>query len=267
MPNISEDHNCNVKYEIKNIIIKPNNVEDHSIYVEAEIEVYCEAYENRSVQMIQDLYSPTKNLQFNQKNVKVMQNQDMKKQVCNIREKQVIPEIGSRKIYDVEVLPVIEEQTILNDRIIYDGDLKLNFIFAGTGNTGVETKEVSVPFSFTMDFDGVNSGSNIDTVIEIDAQNFIVMPDESIDIKVDLGFTAISGKDSSISIIDEVTEADSRATCQYSMIIYFVKPGDSLWSIAKKFGSTVEDISRVNGIENPDNLQVGKQLYIPRYHG
>ena len=267
LPNISEDHNCNVKYEIKNIIIKPNNVEDHSIYVEAEIEVYCEAYENRSVQMIQDLYSPTKNLQFNQKNVKVMQNQDMKKQVCNIREKQVIPEIGSKKIYDVEVLPVIEEQTILNDRIIYDGDLKLNFIFAGTGNTGVETKEVSVPFSFTMDFDGVNSGSNIDTVIEIDAQNFIVMPDESIDIKVDLGFTAISGKDSSISIIDEVTEAESRATCQYSMIIYFVKPGDSLWSIAKKFGSTVEDISRVNGIENPDNLQVGKQLYIPRYHG
>lgn len=67
LPNISEDHNCNVKYEIKNIIIKPNNVEDHSIYVEAEIEVYCEAYENRSVQMIQDLYSPTKNLQFNQK--------------------------------------------------------------------------------------------------------------------------------------------------------------------------------------------------------
>ena len=87
LPNISEDHNCNVKYEIKNIIIKPNNVEDHSIYVEAEIEVYCEAYENRSIQMIQDLYSPTKNLQFNQKNVKVMQNQDLKKQVCNIREK------------------------------------------------------------------------------------------------------------------------------------------------------------------------------------
>ena len=43
LPNISEEHTCNVKYEIKNIIIKPNNVEEHSIYVEAEIEVYCEA--------------------------------------------------------------------------------------------------------------------------------------------------------------------------------------------------------------------------------
>ena len=92
------------------------------------------------------------------------------------------------------------------------------------------------------------------------------MPDESIEIRVDLGFTAISGKDGNVSIIDEITEAEDRSTCQYSMIIYFVKPGDTLWSIAKKFGSTVEDISRVNGIENSENLQIGKQLYIPRYH-
>ena len=176
----------------------------------------------------------------------------------------MIPEIGSRKIYDVEVLPMIEEQTILNDRIIYDGDLKLNFLYAG--NAGIETKEISLPFSYTMDFEGISSNSNVDTVIEIDSQNFVVMPDESIEIRVDLGFTAISGKDGNVSIIDEITEAEDRSICQYSMIIYFVKPGDTLWSIAKKFGSTVEDISRVNGIENSENLQIGKQLYIPRYH-
>ena len=49
------------------------------------------------------------------------------------------------------------------------------------------------------------------------------------------------------------------------MVIYFVKPGDTLWKIAKKFGSTVEDIARVNGIENVNMLQVARQLYIPRY--
>ena len=264
LPNISEEHTCNVKYEMKNIIIKPNNVEEHSIYVEAEIEVYCEAYENRNLEMIQDLYSPTHELKFSKKNIKVTQNQNTRKQTYNIKEKQVIPEIESRKIYDVEVQPIIEEQTILNDRIIYDGDLKLNFLYAG--NVGIETKEISMPFSYTMDFEGINSNNNVDTVIEIEAQNFVVMPDESIEIRVDLGFTAISGKDGNVSIIDEITEAEDRSTCQYSMIIYFVKPGDTLWSIAKKFGSTVEDISRVNGIENSENLQIGKQLYIPRYH-
>ena len=50
------------------------------------------------------------------------------------------------------------------------------------------------------------------------------------------------------------------------MVIYFVKPNDTIWNIAKRFGSTVDDIVRVNGIENPENIQVGKQLFIPRYH-
>ena len=35
---------------------------------------------------------------------------------------------------------------------------------------------------------------------------------------------------------------------------YTVQPGDTLWKIAKKYGSTVDDIVRVNGIENPDKI-------------
>ncbi len=268
LPNISEEHICDVKYEIKNLIVKPNNVEDHSIYVEAEIEAYCEAYQNKELQMIQDLYSPTINLQFTQRRVKVMQQKETRNQICNIREKQVIPEIGGRKIYDVEVMPNIIKQTILQDRILYEGEIGLNFIFASEGNLGVDTKDIKVPFNFSMDFEGLTKQSNIDTIIEITMQDFVVMPDESIDIKIDLNFTAMSLKDSNISIIDEITQSeDVRNANRYSMIIYFAKPGDTLWKIAKKFGSTVEDISRINGIEDVDMLQVGRQLFIPRYHG
>ena len=49
------------------------------------------------------------------------------------------------------------------------------------------------------------------------------------------------------------------------MVIYFVKPGDTIWKIAKKFRSTIEDIARVNGIENADKIYVGQQLYIPKF--
>ena len=41
--------------------------------------------------------------------------------------------------------------------------------------------------------------------------------------------------------------------------------GDTLWKIAKKFRSTVEDIARVNGIEDENKIYVGQQLYIPKY--
>ena len=267
MPGISEEHLCDVKYEMKNVIIKPNNIEEHSVYVEAEIEVYCNTYENKELQMIQDLYSPSVNLNFSSKKVKVMQKSKTKQQVCSIREKQVIPEIGARKIYDVEVTTNIQKQSILNNRIMYDGELNLNFIFAANNNTGIDTKQIALPLNFSMDFEGVMPNTHIDTMIEINMQDFVVMPDESIDIKIDLNFTAISGEDTSISIIDEIQAEETAKENGYSMIIYFAKPNDTIWNIAKRFGSTVDDIVRVNGIENPQILQVGRQLFIPRYHG
>ena len=60
--------------------------------------------------------------------------------------------------------------------------------------------------------------------------------------------------------MDEASPKES-----YSMIVYFVKPSDTLWKIAKKFGSTIEDIARVNEIGDINKIDVGKQLFIPRY--
>ena len=50
-----------------------------------------------------------------------------------------------------------------------------------------------------------------------------------------------------------------------SLIIYIVQNGDTLWNIAKKFRSTIEDISRVNGIENKNLIMPGQKLYIPKF--
>ncbi|MGI6037554.1 MAG: LysM peptidoglycan-binding domain-containing protein [Limnochordia bacterium] len=45
-------------------------------------------------------------------------------------------------------------------------------------------------------------------------------------------------------------------------IAYTVAPGDNLSVIAKRFNTTVAEIRRVNGLENPHLLQVGQQLRI-----
>ena len=47
------------------------------------------------------------------------------------------------------------------------------------------------------------------------------------------------------------------------MTIYVVKPGDSLWSIGKKFGVIPGHIADVNKIKDPGNLVTGQTLIIP----
>ena len=41
MIGVSEDNICDVKYKLKNVLIKPNSAEEHSIYVEIELEIFC----------------------------------------------------------------------------------------------------------------------------------------------------------------------------------------------------------------------------------
>lgn len=40
-----------------------------------------------------------------------------------------------------------------------------------------------------METTGINTTTNVNTAIEVGMQDFIIMPDESIDIKLDLNFT------------------------------------------------------------------------------
>jgi LysM repeat protein len=45
---------------------------------------------------------------------------------------------------------------------------------------------------------------------------------------------------------------------------YTVQQGDSLSSIAQQFGTTADELARINGITDPNSLSVGQKLQVPR---
>jgi len=263
IPNISDDNTCDVRYEIKNIIIKPNNIEEHSIYVEIEIEVTCNSYANSKTDIIQDLYSPSKDIKFKCKNVRTMSDKHVSKGILNLDKRIEVAEINStNKICDVKVTTQIETENVLQGRIAYSGNLDLNILYLS--DSGLNNKNVKLPFEFNLEDAAINSNYDIETKINIISQDFIVVNDNTINAKVELEFVADVSKNMQMNIIDEI-EVDERLEDNYSMVIYFVKKGETLWDIAKKFGSRIEDIVAVNDIENIDVINEGQQLFIPRY--
>lgn len=263
--NINENNICDIAYQLKNLNIKPNNVEEHSINMDAEIEINCFAYNNRDIEIIQDMYSPTRELKYNQSNIKILKNKRNLKQVCNIRSQEKIVEIGKNKIYDVEVVPTILRKDIVEGRISYDGELSLNFLFANGDERGINCKSITKPFNFNVADDCIKNDTKVETSISILNQDFIVMPDESIDTRIDLEFNLKILNMEDINIINEISEMNERNNEKYSIVIYYTKIGDTLWNIAKRFGSTVEMISSTNDIEIDKKIMPGEQLFIPRF--
>ena len=46
------------------------------------------------------------------------------------------------------------------------------------------------------------------------------------------------------------------------MQIYIVRAGDSLYAIARRFGTTVEELTRLNQIADPSRLVIGQSLIV-----
>ena len=260
--NINDNNICDVDYKIKNIIIKPNNSDNHSIYVEAEIEIICFAYEARSINLIEDLYSTSSDLTFTQKEITTMADKQNIKQTCDLREQISIPEIGENQLYNVQTTPNIVSVNVRNGKVIYEGELNLEFLYEVASSMSSRTAQI--PFNFEITSDNINENCEIDTNIDIKRDDFI-LNQGNIDTNVQLEFNISVSRTERLNIINEISSEENRDSNIYSMVIYFVKPGDTLWQIAKKFRSTMEDIARVNNIEDMNKIYPGEQLYIPKF--
>ena len=263
MPNITENSVCDIHYQVKNIIIKPNPVEEHSIYVEIEMEIAGECYEEKEINLIEDLYSTRTNLEFNKRSVTTMSNKMTKNQSLNVNTKVNITEIIGNELIDVDIEPTITKTTKGNSKIMYEGEMGITILYSDSEHTQTNTHNVTVPFEVTID--------NIENVEKLEAAPMVEVQSSdckveggavscNIDLRVDVGLQ----ENTNLEIIDEITESELEDPQDYSVIIYIVKKGDTLWNIAKRFKSTVDDIVRVNGIENPDRINEGEKLYIPK---
>lgn len=48
-----------------------------------------------------------------------------------------------------------------------------------------------------------------------------------------------------------------------NQLVYTIQPGDTLFSIARQFGVTLDDLVELNALEDPDRINAGDTLFIP----
>lgn len=264
IPNVSEENICDVNYEIKNIIVKPNSQEEHSICIEIEIEVLCCVYEVKQINLIQDMYSPMENIEFDKKQIMTMTDKQNVTDTKQIREKINLKDIDGLNLIDVDIVPLIVNENKINTKILYEAELNMKFIFQNS-RTQIITKDAKIPFEYTVE--NLQNGESLKTnsTMEVKSQDFIIQDGGDINCNIDVQTDTNMYRTANINMIDSIQENGDREEQDYSIAIYIVKKGDTLWNIAKEFGSTVDAIVRVNGIENKDLIMPGQKLYIPKF--
>lgn len=265
MPDIKEDSNCDYDFEIKNMVIKPNNSQEHSIYVEIEVGINATAYERREINVIQDLYSPSTALGFEQREVRVMQNKQSFNGSLNINQKELL-EIGDEKVYDVDAVIIPNEIKVNNNEVYVGGNVSVTFIHSANSMTSMQTRNVEVPFETRLKCLGIDNNSTVEVSSSITTEDFNIMPGGEVNINLNVDFTVNSANDMNIHLISNVNELESNDNFDYNMVIYRAQNGDTLWNIAKEFRSTMQSIMETNDLKD-ENIMPGTKLFIEKYMG
>lgn len=265
LQNISEENICDVNFDIANMIVRPNGPEEHSIYVELEIGANCKAFEKKQLNLLQDLYSPTLDLNFNQRKVSTMTSKVSRVKDFTVTNSINIDRITNENILDVEVRSTINKEQVTVSKILYEGELEVNFIFEDGNN--INSKVAKIPFDYSVENELEDEKINVNTRAIINNTNFN-FEGSSIKANIDMQFNIEASKNANINIIENIQLQENRQSNgeDYdSLILYIVQEGDTLWKIAKRFRSTIDDIVRTNGIEDPNKISIGQKIYIPKF--
>lgn len=262
MPNVTDTAECIAKIKIRNLELKPNNIEEHSIYVEADLDLFCRAFENKQINVIEDVYSTVNNIELKRSNVRATTMQNRVRDTFKINHTFTTPELMYGRILGGNVNPIVENTEVKDGRIKYTGKLEAEF-FVNNENM-VNGVNVSAPFDFDLTSESIRKDSQFETQINITGQK-VYNTDDGVVLEVELEVILLLQNSEELNFIQDIGVTEDTKPDPYSMIIYFVKPGDTLWKIAKQFKSKVEDIARINEIEDENKIYAGQQLYIPKF--
>ena len=173
----------------------------------------------------------------------------------------------ARQVYNILCREVVTGVNIEDDRVNVEGVVELTIIYMSDEGRPVGSQKHHTSFHQAMDIRDLPAGSSPKAVVNMEDYSYDLVKDRQIEIKFVMAIAVRVFNQETVDVVtkvDEVPLDEMRIAAQPSMIVYYIQNGDTLWGIAKKYLTTVNDLLKVNNIDGPDSLGVGQQLLIPR---
>lgn len=120
-----------------------------------------------------------------------------------------------------------------------------------------------IPFGQMMELRGVEEGDEANVSLRLEDIDFQMLSEREGELRATVTMeTMVTRQETAETVKDIIMEEETASMPMAGAVIYMVQKGDSLWKIAKKYRTTVNDILAVNDIENPDLIYPGQKLLI-----
>ena len=265
LDNINDKSKFDLSYQIRDLTIKVDleNITSKMMEVDFQVEVNVDMYEEEQISYIEDFYSQNCDIKSEFKKIYPVANKILNNKSIDVKE--VLSNILDNSYRCLNFISDISNLTtnMLNDKLEVQGNIKIDMLLQNTETFEIENKNFEIMINENMPYSKNNVNNNVILKLDVEKLNITIL-NRDIEIKMKLNICVTEEEKLDINYTEKLEMLDDYIDNLDSMYIYMVKESDSLWDIAKKYKTTINNIMETNLITDLEEMKENKKLLIIR---
>lgn len=167
------------------------------------------------------------------------------------------------RICNISSKPVIEKVIHENNLVTIEGTLKINVLYITADiSVPIYSFKGALPFSQSVNVDSCTDFM-VDCSIHSENCSYTLSDEKTISIRATEKASVKIICNDTVSLIDDISVSECSKKVLPPIVIYFVQPEDTMWSVAKKYKTSVDKITKCNNLSPVHTLTPGTKLVIP----
>jgi len=273
LPGVNEESYYDVEFEQGEIICEAEEDADgeyRRLKCEAMLKVYAECFGKKEIELVEDAYSPSSRVSIEKEELCLAEIVSENKSQITLKETIVIDENAPdmSELFNAMGKLSLSGGDVSDDHIVVEGVVISNILYlADNEEQPVCCAQHEAPFRHTLEVRGAKAGMGLDVEMDIEHCSCNIVSTREAEVRYVIGLRTRVSKPVSVSVISKAVDQPfegKRSDRQPSVTIYFAQQDDTLWKVAKKYYTTVDELLTNNGFENDYKLTAGEQIIIPR---
>lgn len=273
LPGVNEDSYCNIDFEMGDIYseaVEDADGELRQLKYDINLNIFAECFGSKNVELVEDAYSPYSRVNIEKDQLKLEEVVSENKSQVSLKETIELDETAPviLELFNVLGKLSLSGSEISDSRVTVEGVVVSNILYlADNPQQPVYCAGREIPFKQTINMEGAEAGMGLDVEMDIEHLSYSIVSPKEVEVRFVIGLGTRLNRRVSVPIISKASEQpfdEERLEEQPSITIYFVQPGDTLWNIAKRNYTTVDDLVRNNDFEDVKEITPGEQIIILR---
>lgn len=251
----------------KEVAAKPDyDGENRIMEVDAVLELDMKLYEEENVGILSDIYSPAVEIkpEYGEANFESL----MMKNVCKCKVGDKLKLVDEEKILQIchsEGNVKIDDVEVVEDGLLVEGVLLVSMLYMSADDREpMKSFNEAIPFKYVAEVKNMDESCSYQMRQGLEQMTSVMLGNNEVEVKAIISLDILVLKqitEPTIKSIDLVPVDMEKIQNMPGIVGYIVQPGDSLWVIAKRFHTTVDEIKSTNGLTS-DDISPGTRLML-----